>query len=86
MYEIARRINIASSILFLESKVRMKLIINERNLTQLSKVRDWRHLSSSKSLREELISQLSKEQLNGVYENYKIDFEMFNYTMDKYLH
>lgn len=63
-----------------------KWIINTRNLTQLSKVRDWRHLSSSKSLREELISQLSREQLNGVYENYKIDFEMFNYTMDKYLH
>jgi len=63
-----------------------KWIINTRNLTQLSKVRDWRHLSSSKSLREELISQLSRDQLNGVYENYKIDFEMFNYTMDKYLH
>ena len=57
-----------------------------RNLTQLSRVRDWRHLSSSKSLRENLISQLSRDQLGRIYENYKVDFEMFNYTMDKYLH
>ena len=57
-----------------------------RNLTQLSRVRDWRHLSSSKSVRENLISQLSREQLNRIYQNYKVDFEMFNYTMDKYLH
>ena len=34
-----------------------------RNLTQLSRVRDWRHLSSSKSVRENLISQLSRNQL-----------------------
>ena len=51
----------------------------------MSRVRDWRHLSSSKTVRQTLISQLSREQLSGVYENYKIDFEMFNYTMDKYL-
>ena len=56
-----------------------------RNLTQLSRVRDWRHLSSDKTIRQNLISQVSREQLNRVYENYKIDFEMFNYTMDKYL-
>lgn len=63
-----------------------KWLINTKNLTQLSRVRDWRHLSSSKSVRENLISQLSREQLNGIYQNYKVDFEMFNYTMDKYLH
>ena len=56
-----------------------------RNLTQLSRVRDWRHLSSDKTIRQNLISQVSREQLNRVYENYKIHFEMFNYTMDKYL-
>lgn len=61
-----------------------KWLINTRNLTQLSKVRDWRHLSSSSSIRKNLISQLSKSQLEAVYENYKVDFEMFNYTMDKY--
>ena len=62
------------------------LIFFPRNLTQLSRVRDWRHLSSNKSIRDNLISQLSKDQLNAIYENYKIDFEMFNYTMDKYFH
>jgi len=62
-----------------------KWLINTRNLTQLSRVRDWRHLSSDKTIRQNLISQVSREQLNRVYENYKIDFEMFNYTMDKYL-
>ena len=63
-----------------------KWLINTRNLTQLSRVRDWRHLSSSKTVRENLISQLSREQLDRIYQNYKVDFEMFNYTMDKYLH
>lgn len=62
-----------------------KWLINTRNLTQLSKVRDWRHLSSSKSLRDSLLSQLSKDQLSAIYTNYKVDFEMFNYTMNKYL-
>jgi len=62
-----------------------KWLINTRNLTQLSRVRDWRHLSSDPSIRKNLISQLSKDQLNAIYTNYKIDFEMFNYTMDKYL-
>merc|ERR1711971_376112 len=62
-----------------------KWLINTRNLTLLSRVRDWRHLSSDKTIRQNLISQVSREQLNIVYENYKIDFEMFNYTMDKYL-
>ena len=69
-------------------KVFIHLIISSfivRNLTQLSRVRDWRHLSSDKTIRQNLISQVSREQLNRVYENYKIDFEMFNYTMDKYL-
>ena len=61
-------------------------MLYSRNLTQLSKVRDWRHLSSSKALRDDLISQLSKEQLQAVYDNYRVDFEMFNYTMDKYIH
>jgi len=61
-------------------------LINTRNLTQLSRVRDWRHLSSSSATRRQLISQLSRQQLAAVYENYKVDFEMFNYTMDKYLH
>lgn len=63
-----------------------KWLINTRNLTQLSRVRDWRHLSSNKSIRDNLISQLSKDQLNAIYNNYKIDFEMFNYTMDQYFH
>jgi len=54
-------------------------------LPQLSKVRDWRHLSSNKALRETLLGQLSKDQLKSIYTNYKVDFEMFNYTMDKYL-
>ena len=86
-------------------------------------MRDWRHLSSNKALREELLGQLSKvssyidihssdptfftqhpislntltqytdiqtfhtfqAQLEAIYENYKVDFEMFNYSMDKYL-
>ena len=43
-------------------------------------------MSSSKALRDDLISQLSKEQLQAVYDNYRVDFEMFNYTMDKYIH
>jgi len=62
-----------------------KWLINTKNLTQLSKVRDWRHLSSNKALRETLLGQLSKDQLKSIYTNYKVDFEMFNYTMDKYL-
>jgi len=62
-----------------------KWLINTKNLTQLSKVRDWRHLSSNKALREQLLAQLSKAQLEAIYENYKVDFEMFNYSMDKYL-
>ena len=71
---------------YLEYKNYNGVFLLYRNLTQLSRVRDWRHLSSSKSVRENLISQLSREQLNGIYQNYKVDFEMFNYTMDKYLH
>ena len=63
-----------------------QMVLFCRNLTQLSRVRDWRHLSSSKTVRENLISQLSREQLDRIYQNYKVDFEMFNYTMDKYLH
>jgi len=62
-----------------------KWLINTKNLTQLSRVRDWRHLSSNKALRENLLSQLSKAQLNAIYKNYQVDFEMFGYTMDKYL-
>jgi len=62
-----------------------KWLINTKNLTQLSRVRDWRHLSSNSALRKELIGQLSKAQLQSIYTNYKVDFEMFNYTMDKYL-
>jgi len=62
-----------------------KWLINTKNLTQLSRVRDWRHLSSNSALRKQLISQLSKAQLQSIYKNYKVDFEMFNYTMDKYL-
>jgi len=62
-----------------------KWLINTKNLTLLSRVRDWRHLSSDKYLRQNLISQLSKAQLNSIYTNYKVDFEMFNYTLDKYL-
>ena len=37
-----------------------KWLINTRNLTLLSRVRDWRHLSSDKNIRKNLISQLSK--------------------------
>merc|ERR1712088_535350 len=62
-----------------------KWLINTKNLTQLSRVRDWRHLSSNSALRKELIGQLSKAQLQSIYKNYQVDFEMFNYTMDKYL-
>lgn len=62
-----------------------KWLINTRNLTGISRTRDWRHLSSSHSIRTNLISQLTKAQLNGIYKNYKVDFEMFNYTMDKYM-
>ena len=62
-----------------------KWLINTRNLTLLSRVRDWRHLSSSSTTRHNLISQLSNKQLQSIYKNYQIDFEMFNYTMDKYL-
>ena len=61
-------------------------LINTRNLTQLSRVRDWRHLSSSSATRHQLISQLSRQQLAAVYENYKVDFEMFNYSVAHYLH
>ena len=28
---------------------------------------------------------LFQAQLEGIYENYKIDFEMFDYNMDKYM-
>jgi len=62
-----------------------KWLINTRNLTLLSRVRDWRHLSSSSTTRHNLISQLSNKQLQSIYKNYQIDFEMFNYAMDKYL-
>eukprot|EP00090_Calanus_glacialis_P003307 TRINITY_DN12441_c0_g1_i1.p1 TRINITY_DN12441_c0_g1~~TRINITY_DN12441_c0_g1_i1.p1 ORF type:complete len:331 (-),score=90.24 TRINITY_DN12441_c0_g1_i1:93-1085(-) len=62
-----------------------KWLINTKNLTLLSRVRDWRHLSSDKNIRKNLISQLSKAQLNAIYTNYQVDFEMFNYTMNKYL-
>ena len=56
-------------------------LINTRNLTQLSRVRDWRHLSSSSATRRQLISQLSRQQVAAVYENYKVDFEMFNWFL-----
>ena len=28
---------------------------------------------------------LIQNQLDAIYTNYKVDFEMFNYTMDKYI-
>ena len=31
------------------------------------------------------ISNCRQAQLQSIYTNYKVDFEMFNYTMDKYL-
>ena len=30
-------------------------------------------------------SHTFQAQLEAIYENYKVDFEMFNYSMDKYL-
>jgi len=61
-----------------------KWLINTKNLTLISRTRDWRHQSSSHSIRTNLISQLTRAQLDAIYTNYQVDFEMFNYTMDKY--
>jgi len=59
-------------------------LIHTRNLTQLNRVKDWRHQHASSSQRNNLISELDKGQLDSIYKNFQVDFEMFNYTMDKY--
>jgi hypothetical protein len=53
-----------------------------RNLTALSRVRDWRHLSSSKSTRLNLISQLSQVIEKKKISNLQLSIiSYFNYIM-----
>ena len=35
--------------------------------------------------KKSLFSQLSKKEIKHLYENYKVDFEMFDYNIDEFL-
>lgn len=58
-------------------------------LTEIQKVQEWRNLKqysvSSSEVLPKYYKSLSKKQIYSLYERYKLDFELFDYTIDQYL-
>ncbi|XP_015109681.1 carbohydrate sulfotransferase 11 [Diachasma alloeum] len=64
-----------------------QVLIERANLQDVLKPK-WEDNSSSEEIEDlerEYFSQLSKRQILELYEYYKADFELFEYSMDKYL-
>ncbi|XP_067009624.1 carbohydrate sulfotransferase 11 [Anabrus simplex] len=60
-------------------------VIHSANLQNLIKPR-WLHRTMNNTLvTKRYFSQLSTEQVHRLYNKYKLDFELFNYKVDKYL-
>ncbi|XP_068203029.1 carbohydrate sulfotransferase 11-like [Palaemon carinicauda] len=59
------------------------------NLKEIQNVQEWRNLKragvSSTVLLPKYYGSLTREQIYKLYERYKIDFELFGYTVDDYL-
>lgn len=64
-----------------------RYIIQKRKLEKKIEV-SWKHLTKGKKTAETVkkyFATITKEQLLKLYEKYRIDFELFNYSIDDYL-
>lgn len=64
-----------------------KYIIEKRKLEKKIKV-SWKHLTKGKKTSDTVkkyFATITKDQLLKLYQKYKVDFELFNYSIDDYL-